>query len=170
MIVRVKMRPAMSMMREFVSLSPEELQGLLDDPEDWLTSLEDIEEERRLELGKAWHGLHYLLTGTAWDANTVAGQAILGGQQFGEDLGYGPGAYHMPDQVSEIAKELSKVSQASLIARYVPAEMDSVGVYPNKWVRDGDEGRDWLIQSFRHLVTFYASASERGNAVIHYLI
>lgn len=43
-----------------------------------------------LDLDKTWHGIHYLLTGTAWEISAGADAAILGGDDIGEDNGYGP--------------------------------------------------------------------------------
>ncbi len=45
-----------------------------------------------LDLDKMWHGAHWILTGTAWDAAGPLGQVILGGEEIGEDGGYGPPA------------------------------------------------------------------------------
>jgi hypothetical protein len=66
------------------SLADRLLYGDLDD--------EDAEmPESDLDLDKSWHGIHYLLTGTAWEIDEGAGTAILGGEEIGEDTGH-PGS------------------------------------------------------------------------------
>src|SRR6476661_4451319 len=37
--------------------------------------------EPDLDINKAWHGIHFLLTGSAWDIQPGAGEAILGGDE-----------------------------------------------------------------------------------------
>ncbi len=67
------------------------------DPDLFEVLLDDDPSDEFLDLDKAWHGLHWLLTGTADDTDTPAGQAILGGTEIGEDKGYGPSRLLRPD-------------------------------------------------------------------------
>ena len=50
-----------------------------------------------LSLEKAWHGVHYLLTGAAEPGPELRSQAVLGGVELGDDpegfSGYGPARY-----------------------------------------------------------------------------
>ena len=48
------------------------------------------EHEQRFDLDKAWHGIHFLLTGSAWETTPGAGESVLGGDPVGPDRGYGP--------------------------------------------------------------------------------
>ncbi len=61
-----------------------------------------------LSIDKAWHGVHYLLCGKAEPGTDIASQAIMGGTESGEDLGYGPARYFDANQVADIARELSR--------------------------------------------------------------
>lgn len=51
--------------------------------------LESRGDERSLDLDKAWHGVHRLMTGSARPTADVASEAVFGGEPIGEDLGYG---------------------------------------------------------------------------------
>ena len=43
------------------------------------------------DLDKAWHGIHYLLTGTAWAGAEPLNFIVCGGTEVGDiDVGYGP--------------------------------------------------------------------------------
>jgi hypothetical protein len=117
-------------------------------------------------LDKAWHGLHFLLTGTAYDANSILGQAILGGRPIGEDQGYGPMRVVSPEQVKDIAAALSKVTPEELSARYDPPALDKARIYPTTWVRDGPEGLKYLLSFFGPFQAFYKRAAENGQAVV----
>ena len=63
---------------------------------------------RSLSLDKAWHGVHYLLTGAVEPDGTLLGQAVLGGTEVGEDFtGYGPARLFEPDVVAALATALA---------------------------------------------------------------
>lgn len=117
-----------------------------------------------ISLEKAWHGLHYLLCGSAEPAPGPLGQAVFGGTEIGEDMGYGPARCFTARETSEIAEALQATGlETILIGRFNPNAMEQLGVYPGGWHA---EGPDWLIDAFQKLRDFYASASAEGNAVV----
>ncbi len=121
-------------------------------------------EGKSVSLDKAWHGLHYLLCGAAEPAPGALGQAVLGGDEIGEDLGYGPARCFTAAQTSEMAQALQAPSlEATLRARFNPAEMTSFGLYPGGW---DVNGVTWLIDAFHILRDFYAEAATAGQAVV----
>jgi hypothetical protein len=124
------------------------------------------ESDQAISLEKDWHGIHYLLTGTAWDVKGEAGQAILGGTEFGDDLGYGPARMLTPGQVRAIAEALAKNSPKSLSARYNPEAMTTLEIYPSVWNREGPQALESLLNSYRALVAFYRRAAEKGQIVV----
>jgi len=123
-------------------------------------------DEGTVYLDKAWHGLHFLLTGTAYDAKSVLGQAIMGGRPIGKDQGYGPMRLVSPEQVKAISEALAQVTPEDLTARYDPITLDRAQIYPTVWVRDGPEGLRFLLSFFGSLQAFYRKAAENGQAVV----
>jgi len=126
---------------------------------------EDTSGEEFLDLDKAWHGLHWLLTGTTDDASTPAGQAVLGGTELGEDWGYGPPRLLRPDDVRRVAGALDALTADDLRARFDPAAMTAADVYPFIWDED-DVFDEYLAPSYGSLRDFYARAASRGDAVL----
>ncbi len=117
-----------------------------------------------ISLDKAWHGLHYLLCGAAEPAPGPLGQAVFGGDEIGEDMGYGPARCFTVAQTSEIAQALkSQGLESTLRGRFDPDAMEQLGIYPGGWHH---EGPDWLIDAFHELRDFYAAASAQGQAVV----
>ena len=117
-----------------------------------------------ISVDKAWHGVHYLLCGAVEPGATIASQAVIGGVEVGEDLGYGPARYFDVDKVNAIANELSRPNlEAEMIARYDPAGMVRVGIYPNGFEAND---LDWLMTEFRRLRQFYVDASAAKLAVV----
>lgn len=117
-----------------------------------------------VSIDKAWHGLHYLLCGAPEPAPGPLGQAVFGGTEIGEDQGYGPARYFLTAQVAEIASALESPGlEAALHTRFDAAAMTQMGIYPGVWEADD---RDWLIDAFHTVRSFYAAASQAEQAVI----
>src|SRR5437867_74012 len=117
-----------------------------------------------LSLGKAWHGVHYLLCGEVENGATVLSQAVLGGSEFGDDLGYGPARYFTAEEVSAAAGALSRTDlEAEMKARFDPEQMTRLGIYPQRW--DGGDAK-WLWEEFGRLREFYVQSSARQLALV----
>lgn len=71
-----------------------------------------------VDLDKAWHGVHFLLTGSAYDVTGTLGAAVMGGRPVGEDDGYGPPRLLEQPEVAEVAEALSNLGDAWLRARF----------------------------------------------------
>jgi len=126
-----------------------------------------------ISLEKAWHGVHYLLSGAAEPGTALRSQAVLGGMELGDDpegfSGYGPARYFRAAQVRAISEELRRAEMESeAAARFDSAKMSQLQIYPG-W-RDGNQDRDWLMDAFRRLRDFYSSAAAQGRAVVTCLV
>ena len=117
----------------------------------------------KISLDKAWHGVHYLLCGEIEPGSAIPSQAVMGGVEVGGDLGYGPARDFKADKVDQIAQALSSAKfEAEMIARFDPARMTSLGIYPGGW----NAGNvNWLMGEFRRLRQFYADASAAKLAI-----
>ena len=80
--------------------------------------LEEEEPEATLSIEKAWHGLHYLLTGESWGGTGPRAFLLAGGLEQGEDYGYGPARYFTAIEVSAIAKELVRLGADDLWSKF----------------------------------------------------
>ncbi len=118
-----------------------------------------------LNLDKSWHGIHFLLTGKTDEAPPPLGNAILGGTEIGEDLGYGPARYLTPDQVREAAQALSAITSEDFARRFDPQTIRQAGVY----ALENDATADYCVQYFEKLVAYYRDAAAKGNAMLLYL-
>lgn len=153
-------------------LSADELRAVRDDPTTVDTLLYgDLDDDAEmpdpeLDLNKSWHVLHYLLTGTAWEIDDGAGAAILGGEEIGEDGGYGPARLLDAETVRVIATALDTLDVDTLRARFDADAMTAAGIYPNGWARgEGDFDNDFA-PAFADLCRFYRTAAVHGQAVL----
>ena len=124
-----------------------------------------------LSLDKAWHGLHYLLSGTAElePSDDVASRAVLGGVEIGDDFsGYGPARVFHAEDVAQLAQALGDSRVAlEAAARYDAERMTELQIYPFGW---DDDDREWLLSSLRELRRFYVDAAAHGRGVVTCLV
>src|SRR5579863_7993210 len=122
----------MSMIGHFVSIEPAQLAELLNDSTQSVNIFlagGDVS-QANLDIDKAWHGIHFLLTGEAWGGEPPAALAILGGTEIGEDIGYGPARYLSVEEVRTVAATLAATPRNVIAERYQPEAMERAGVYP----------------------------------------
>jgi hypothetical protein len=174
----------MSMIGNFRRLSEAKLNALLAKPDGIVEFLEqegdadatESEAFADLDVDKAWHGIHFLLTGTAWEGEPPLDFIVSGGRSIGdEDVGYGPARGFTSKEVREIAGALSDLTSDALLARYDHATMNQLDVYPggpDGWQpRDRDENGlvEYLTENYEQLREFLIGAAREGEAVLIYL-
>ena len=120
-----------------------------------------------LSLDKAWHGVHRLLCGTPDQAPPPLGDAVLGGDAIGEDLGYGPPRLLDPARVAAVAVALRPITGDDLAGRFDAVRLDADGVYPAGWAEEGR--REWLRDEYARLRAFYLEAGTEGSWVLLWL-
>jgi hypothetical protein len=135
---------------------------------------EFIDEERtRTDLDKAWHGIHWLLTGSAHGGKEPLCYLLAGGEQVGKvDVGYGPARALTSKQVESWNAALSQISQEELAGRFDPAAMLKADIYPEIWDRSINEEEDtleYLLQYYISLRDFVAAARKEGSGLLVYL-
>jgi hypothetical protein len=150
-----------------VEFGPNQNQELMNELKAWAEQRKAEVGDTEVDLDKAWHGIHYLLTGSPEPNGTLASRVIMGGEDIGPDQGYGPAHLLKPDEVKAIAHLLEQTTPEMLRERFKPKEMTRADVYPTViWEREGDEALEYLLDNYKNLVAFYKRAAERGQAVI----
>ena len=94
------------------------------------------------DLDKAWHGIHYLLTGTVWDGDPPLNALVLGGRELRDedgDWGYGAPRVLTSSESAAFGRALAALSDDELAARFDPADMMEREIYPEIWDRDREE-------------------------------
>jgi hypothetical protein len=127
--------------------------------------------EPLMELGKAWHILHYLMTGHS-DAAEAPGNALLSGTPLGEDLGYGPARLHDPDATRAFRDFLAPLESVRLLARLDFPLIVQLRVYPFFAVPDTAEAQSWrdeIATAFLALKSYVGRAAERGDGLLVWL-
>jgi hypothetical protein len=121
-----------------------------------------------IDLDKAWHGLHFLFTGTAWEGNQPESFLLNWGTEIGDiDVGYGPARGFTIAETARIAKFLSSTDSTTLADRYDPQRMSDLKIYPSIW--DRDEGLDYLLEYFPILNKFIQDTCQKQLGIVVYL-
>jgi hypothetical protein len=158
----------MSMIGNFMAISPEQLQQLLEAPDQIEALIYEDDDYQGIDIDKAWHGIHFLLTASVWEGEPPLAWAILGGTEIGPDVGYGPARYLLSEQVREVAQALRELPRATVETRFDPAQMEEAEIYPGIW----DEGKDaleYLMSYYDEVVQYYQQAAEKGQAMLRYI-
>ena len=125
-----------------------------------------------VDVDKMWQALSLLTTpaeGSVMERIDAVDplDPILGGEEVGPDLGYGPIRVHRPENVVSVHAHLSARTDAQLRSRYDPAEWGSSEVYPFCWDEDSDDLWDEEIAPYLVAVReLYARSAAAGQSVV----
>jgi hypothetical protein len=163
----------MGMAAYFASVGRDTLDELKADPSQLVGFLfpDDVDAApaNTIDIDKAWHGIHFILCEIAKGGHASLAAAVLGGEQLGEDLGYGPPRLLSPSEVQEIAAALDTVTPEAFEASFDPRAMSAAEIYPDIWERDGRSALEILVHFFPNLAAFYRGAANRGDGAILWL-
>lgn len=128
------------------------------------TGVEDA--ARGMFLEKRWHGLHFLLTGSASEGEFPLGFLLAGGEKLNKEDEDEERRIFSPAEVRHISNALHAVSDASLWGRFDSRRMREEGIYPEIWDDPESDLRDEYVMYFNQLKAFVSQASAKGQGVI----
>ncbi len=159
----------MSMIGNFLAVSEEKAEELKKIPgqiADFLYSDEVQKSDSFLDIDKAWHGLHFLLTGSDWEGEEPLKSVVFGGTDYGDDVGYGPARILGLGEVRTVEDAISAIKSSSLKSRFDASVLNSADIYPTGWEMDDAE---YIIDAFENVKTFYKNAVVNNQCVIQFL-
>jgi hypothetical protein len=124
------------------------------------------------DLDKSWHGIHYLLTGTAWEGLPPLNFLVAGGREVGTlDVGYGPARVFTAAETRAVRDALSKLGDDDLRARFNAADMMKREIYPGIWDRspEEDDTLGYLLEYLRILRGYLSQAVDQEHGLVVYL-
>jgi hypothetical protein len=159
----------MSMIMQWDAVDPATISELRTmDGEAFVEWLEDAERRISFDVDKAWHAVHFTLAGDAWETEGVLGSVVLGGDDFGEDLGYGHPRWLPADAVAAAARELADLTPEAFEARLDFAAMVEHDIYPGVWDRDPEEEElvEYVVDGYREIRGRFAEAAASGQGFV----
>jgi hypothetical protein len=158
-----------------VYLLPEaKIKALLQNPADVFGVIDgayNSPEQGFVDLDKAWHCLHYLLSGSAQAGSGPLAFLLAGGIPVGEDDlgGAGPARVFLAAEVADIAAALAEVTEPALLARLDVKKLEALGVYPGRWGElnlKSDYDLGYYFGPFRGLQRLTVRAREESLGMI----
>jgi hypothetical protein len=170
----------MSMIGNFRRTSDARIDALLADPDSISDYLDGDPDEvadageayADLDVDKAWHGIHFLLTGTAWEGAAPLSFIVRGGRPIGDvDVGYGPARAFSSADVRAIASAMHPIEPADLERRFDPPAMSRLDIYPGIWdrPREEDDTLGYLLENYAALKEFIEGAAKEGEGLLVYI-
>ena len=123
-----------------------------------------------LDIHKSWQAIHFVLTGDPWGGDPPLANVVLGGQEVGEDLGYGPARLLKPDEVTAVSRELESIDDKKFSEMYRNVNFSGADVYAYSSETQGDKVLGELLHYFRAIRTFFKNAAAKGDGMLLYLI
>src|SRR5216683_6998989 len=123
----------MEMIGNLRPASDAEIQQLLASPADVTRFLygADADGRERLVLKKAWHAIHFVLTGSRLGGDEPLNFLVSEGTPVGEvDVGYGPARVLTGAQVRSLAIALAALEPEDVAARVDLRQLDAEVIYP----------------------------------------
>ncbi len=122
------------------------------------------------DLDKAWHGLHFIFTGTAWEGDPPGCFLVRGGEEIGNEDDDSRPRLLDPQEVRQFAALLTSLTDEEFTRRFDPDRMTALEIYPEKiWNRGATSEHppiDYLREAFRELRKFVATTADRGDAIV----
>ncbi|KZE11522.1 MULTISPECIES: YfbM family protein [Sphingomonas] len=129
---------------------------------------EAVENLDLVDFDKAWHAVHYLLTGSADDVGHPLGIIIAALPELGADEnGEGGIGLISPPMMRAFADALDRLDDATLERRYDPPAMLRADVYlADVFVDEGAEALEYVMQGVPALRRFAANCRATGDGAI----
>ena len=122
-----------------------------------------------IDLGRAWHAIHFLITGMAEEGKTPLDFLLAGGEEIAEvDVGNGPARAFDAAKTAAIAEAFSEISDEDVRSRYDADKMVDLEIYPEIWQEVDEEAEHItnILEKFSSLRTLLESAQEASTGIL----
>jgi hypothetical protein len=151
--------------------SDSEIERLLANPSEITRFLygADADRRERVVLHRAWHAIHFALTGSRLGGEEPLNFLVAEGTPVGEvDVGFGPARVLTSQQVGRIAAALAPIQPDDVARRVDLGKFDQEVIYPGNWQSNGF-GVDDVINTYRDMRDLIERAAERGEGLVLYI-
>ena len=115
---------------------------------------------RMLDIDKAWHGVHFVLTGDDEIDSKVASEDPLTWVVFGRDRR----GWITVGDVNRVSEALNRVTTKDFEDRFKSRDFDGKRIYPISW-KVGEQDLEYLSRVFGELKEFYHVAAREGQGI-----
>ena len=116
------------------------------------------------DLGTAWHGIHFLLNGSAWGGAPPLFDTVLGGTPIGDPSSYEPVRFLAPTEVTAVAAALPAAQE--LVPRFTHKALRQAEIYPDSAWDQADALTSFLLPAYARLVDLFTAAAGTRDAML----
>jgi hypothetical protein len=159
----------MSMIQNYLVVSQTQLEELYQGSKSVSTFLYGENQNSFVDIDKAWHGIHFILTGDAFGGDKPLVNVVMGGTPISEeDVGVGPARGLSVSEVTEVAAALQAIDESEFKKRFNSEELAANDIYPDVW-EDPDQDLEYLASHFSTLRETFLKAAREGKAMIVFI-
>ena len=122
--------------------------------------------EPTCDLDKSWHALHFILNGDPWKGAFPLNFLASGGEEIGEDVGFGPIRFLNASQTKQLKDELNKITADDFDNRFNAAKLTSAEIYPTG---DWTDAKPWLRENYISIKEFIGQTVADGKGIYIYI-
>src|SRR5947208_10394748 len=151
--------------------SDAEIEHLLGNPSDITRFLYGAEagDRERVVLNKAWHAIHFALTGSRLGGDEPLNFLVAEGTPVGEvDVGFGPARVLTSQQVRSLATALASLEPEDVARRVNLQKLDEEVIYPGNWKHNG-QGVEYVVGSYRTMRDLIVRLAAQGLGMVLYI-
>lgn len=125
-----------------------------------------IQKERpSLAIEKSWQAIHFILNGDPWKGSGILHNAVLGGTEVGEDLGYGRPRYVDPFKVIQTSTALDRITDEEFKKKARAAKFSDNGIYVYEDPLSAEDLEE-LVDYFSQVRAFFRAAADKSNGIL----
>lgn len=150
-------------------LDESQIAEILKNPDAFGKIVNPLPADASTDIDKTWHGIHFLLTNSAWEGDEPLCFLVFGGEFISEVSDWT--RVLRPDQVAAFDEALQQISTDDLRWRYDAPQMMQEEIYPEIWDRDPkvSDPLDYLVSYFDELKRFVRRAHRNNQGLLIYI-
>jgi hypothetical protein len=108
------------------------------------------------------------MTGTEWDGSYPLSFLCKGGEELGEDIGYGPARLVPSTEVKLLLSELRKFTAEGIRSAFSISAFTKAEIYPQSWDQGepADELANWFRDLYLGLCSFVEKAASTNSSIL----
>lgn len=159
----------MGMIQNYLIVSQAKLDELYQNSEAISAFLYETNQDKIIDIDKAWQGIHFILTGDPFGGDAPLANAVMGGTPIGEkDVGVGPARGLATSEVAKAAAALQAIDENEFKKRFNLEELASNDIYPNVW-EDSEMELEYFTTHYLTLREAFLKAVREGQAMIVFM-
>ncbi|NMS91372.1 YfbM family protein [Clostridioides difficile] len=132
----------------------------------------DMDEDNTISIDKAWHAIHFTLTGCPFggEDDNIFSKLVMSGNVFMEIDGEPPAMLITADDVKKLSEAMNSLEEQKFREKFNISEMLENNIYPVMDDENEEEFFDYVWANLIELKKFIEEAANERQAVIFYIM